>query len=657
MNGKQNRKDTPDTAFLSDRLRRLDEDIPVPAAARAEYLKARLAAPQPRKAPRWRPALGMASLALVAALGVFWGSRFLSNTADLTMPGAGPVSSSAVAEVYDTAENAEAGTGYYDEAAPAAEAYSLSRQDIRAAQSYKEVRAAFSVSAVPAEEESPEVDSSDVKTAEFSGPAAENTCLESAQTPVLFKTNGEFLYYLRTGFSDGGSPALFIADAKTLSPVCRLETEELPLGFFLSGEQLVLLTQPDNASQVTDEVYSVKDPAAPEKELTFRQEGGYLSSQLSSGVLRLVTRKELAGEAKSLSDTQLIPHVQNSALGEENFPLAPNHIFIPESCPGGAFVVASSLPLGDPSSAFSFAVAGAWDTVSLSSGSLYLFEAPDGGEDSLADMAKFSFSGGGALFAGSASLPGRAESRFFAEERDGLLRITAASQSFVGESAVFLLDSSLSPVGQVTGLAPGEAIRTVCYTPNGAYFALEGQPGVLLAADLSDPASPREAGRLELSGSLELLTPYSETLLLGLESSTADASPSLFVCDVSDPQSLRETSRVSLRGPDERPVFLEGAGALWVFPQEGLAGLSVSFREGAEPGASSLGLLLYLVDGDGLQPLAQLPGGARNRESGETLPIQEHMLFLNGRLYIALGDRICSYGPDLTLTGELELPR
>jgi hypothetical protein len=132
---------------------------------------------------------------------------------------------------------------------------------------------------------------------------------------------------------------------------------------------------------------------------------------------------------------------------------------------------------------------------------------------------------------------------------NGSLRVaTTADSAYAGwggpqaQSAVYVLQqvgSQLVTVGKVGGLGYGEQIYAVRFAGPVGYVVTFRQIDPLYTVDLSDPAQPRVAGQLLLSGYSAYLHPIDATHLIGVgQDATADGltqGTQISLFDVSDP--------------------------------------------------------------------------------------------------------------------------
>jgi len=78
------------------------------------------------------------------------------------------------------------------------------------------------------------------------------------------------------------------------------------------------------------------------------------------------------------------------------------------------------------------------------------------------------------------------------------------------------LDSNLSIVGKLEGLAQNENLYAVRFMGDRGYMVTFHQTDPFFVLDLSNPEAPRVAGELKIPGYSSYLQPYDENHVIGL---------------------------------------------------------------------------------------------------------------------------------------------
>ena len=192
---------------------------------------------------------------------------------------------------------------------------------------------------------------------------------------------------------------------------------------------------------------------------------------------------------------------------------------------------------------------------------------------------------------------------------------------------LYVLDSYLNKIGEVSGLAPNESIKSVRYIGDMAYVVTFKQVDPLFAIDLKNPQNPQVLGQLKIPGFSEYLHPIDESTLLGLgyDTATTDEGDTfingikLSLFDVSNPKSPKEIKAIKIAGEGSySPALSEHQAFMW-YAKESIVGVPlVAYKQGellqreVSQGAAGAwatdfnGLALFKVSAKSLEPLARL---------------------------------------------------
>ena len=206
----------------------------------------------------------------------------------------------------------------------------------------------------------------------------------------------------------------------------------------------------------------------------------------------------------------------------------------------------------------------------------------------------------------SGHVDGEVIDQFAMDELDGNLRVATttglpwAEGPDESESHVVVLapgDGALAQVGKVSGLGRGETIHSVRFLGEVGYVVTFEQKDPLYTIDLSDPASPRVTGELEILGYSAYLHPVGDGRLIGVgqdateDGATLGTQVALF--DVSDPAAPARIAQATLPGASSAAEWDHRAFLWW--PDDGLVAVPVS----AYDRAPFEGLVGFTVDVEG----------------------------------------------------------
>lgn len=181
------------------------------------------------------------------------------------------------------------------------------------------------------------------------------------------------------------------------------------------------------------------------------------------------------------------------------------------------------------------------------------------------------------------AVPGKVLNQFSMDEYDGYFRIATTSGSFWGgESSrnnVYVLNMSLTVVGNLENLAPGERIYSARFMGDRCYLVTFKQIDPFFTIDLSNPAEPEVLGYLKIPGFSSYLHPYDEDHIIGIGKQDSNVKMSLF--NVTDVTAPNETAKFVVQGYwSDSAVLLDHKAFLFDKSKQLLAlPLSISFVE------------------------------------------------------------------------------
>ncbi|NCC76927.1 MAG: hypothetical protein EOM08_10890, partial [Clostridia bacterium] len=295
----------------------------------------------------------------------------------------------------------------------------------------------------------------------------------------------------------------------------------------------------------------------------FSQEGSYVTSRKIGTVVTVVTNEYkywiwpmLAETVKAeLSPEEVFPAIASwepgagsdaysgngSVADQEWKTVTPDQLTIlPEGDPGSQVILASIDTVAIAKTPEILAAVGATGTVYCSAENLYLFgistvwpardlengramdEIWPRPSETHTEIYRFSLADGQIKPAGQGSVPGTVIGQYSFDEYEGYLRVaTTTGQAWSGradpsENHVFVLDQDLKRVGEVTGLAEGETIRSVRFIGPLGYVVTFRTTDPLFVIDLHDPQRPKVAGELKIPGYSAYLHPFGDDRLIGI---------------------------------------------------------------------------------------------------------------------------------------------
>ncbi|MEA4888289.1 MAG: beta-propeller domain-containing protein [Clostridiaceae bacterium] len=286
----------------------------------------------------------------------------------------------------------------------------------------------------------------------------------------------------------------------------------------------------------TVRVYDIQDKAAPVIVRQFTLDGYYMTSRKIDSALYLVTNQysynlmDPSVTAKDAESGYGFPATSEDAdLADWTTLPADKITVLPEGDMNCQVILAGIDTLEDSRAPDVRSIIGSSGTVYASTGYLYIGAWKsdwDGQSNSVpvysTEIYRFKLAGAALTEAGKGTVPGSIINQFSMDEYDGYFRIaTTTGEAWTKDEAttsknnLYILDGSLNIAGQITGLAPGETIKSVRFMGQQAYVVTFRNVDPLFVMDLSNPKAPVVRGQLKIPGYSSYLHPYDDNLLLG----------------------------------------------------------------------------------------------------------------------------------------------
>ncbi|MEP7178807.1 MAG: beta-propeller domain-containing protein [Pseudonocardiales bacterium] len=250
---------------------------------------------------------------------------------------------------------------------------------------------------------------------------------------------------------------------------------------------------------------------------------------------------------------------------------------------------------------------------------------------------RFDITGSGAPhYLGSGSVPGRLLSQYSLSDYEGYLRVATTTSNTnttagggpvgggpvgsrpSGSSVYVLADKTLKVTGYVAGLGRGEQIYAVRFVGPLGYVVTFRQTDPLYVIDLHNPAAPRQAGELTLTGYSSYLHPAGDGRLIGVgqeansQGRVAGLQVSLFdVSNSSAPKRLAQVVRTDAPGEGQLDPH-----AFLYWPATGIVVVPIQSWAGSSTGK----VLVLRASGNGLATVGLIshPAGQPTGSDGQT---------------------------------------
>ncbi len=151
-------------------------------------------------------------------------------------------------------------------------------------------------------------------------------------------------------------------------------------------------------------------------------------------------------------------------------------------------------------------------------------------------------------FEAKGSVAGYILNQYSMDEYNGNFRLATTTWKETTRNAVYVLNSNLTTVGEVTleSAEVRETIQSVRFMGDKAYVVTFEQKDPFFVLDMSNPTTPRVAGKLEIPGYSSYLHPFDENHVIGLGMENSTVKLSLF--DVANINAPTEIAKYIVEG-------------------------------------------------------------------------------------------------------------
>ncbi len=342
---------------------------------------------------------------------------------------------------------------------------------------------------------------------------------------------------------------------------CTVRNENAGSGFNKFGDVFYTV-----GKQITMAVcFDITDRANAKEMWRAYQDGSYVSSRLVGNQLVFLSNYyvDITDEKETVINN-CVPEVASSSGPMER--ITCECLVVGSQVDSPNYLVASNINIENDKTLKTQAILGAGSNVYCTTETLYAttttYKDREAGkyvfgtEEQITSIYKFDIRNGDIKYLGCGSVKGSSLNQFSIDEYNGYLRIATTTGSW-GDSLsnqLYVLDSDLKVVGEITGIAKGETIKSVRFTGDTGYVVTFEQTDPLFVIDLSNPQKPEIKGELKIPGFSAYLHPVGENLLLGVgvdgTESGQGSGMKISLFDVSDPKNPVETDKIEINGVD-----------------------------------------------------------------------------------------------------------
>jgi inhibitor of cysteine peptidase len=395
----------------------------------------------------------------------------------------------------------------------------------------------------------------------------------------LVKTDGEYIYQVNKGkvIILKAYPS---AEMKVVSTITFADENYRPLEIYIDDQYLVVIGSSHNnygygdnytdapvakmraeiwpprytQNRVKALIYDLQDKSKLTKIREVEIDGRYLSSRKIGSYLYLVANDPLdyyrildrpLGE--DVEAENIVPTYRDTAVQEDLIPVSYEDIrYIPPVAEANYLVIAG-LDLAQQDQAVQISTyLGAGDNLYVSQDNLYValrkYEYRTLREEANVKrimplpaeektlVYKFSLDQGKVTYLAKGEVPGTLLNQFSMDENREYLRIATTKGNTWGtgenlsQNNVYVLDESMSIVGKIENIAPGERIYSARFMGERAYLVTFKDTDPLFVLDLRKSTEPRILGALKIPGYSDYLHPYDENHLIGFGKDTIEIS-------------------------------------------------------------------------------------------------------------------------------------
>ena len=155
----------------------------------------------------------------------------------------------------------------------------------------------------------------------------------------------------------------------------------------------------------------------------------------------------------------------------------------------------------------------------------------------------------GALdFKAKGSVSGSVLNQYSMDEYNGYFRLATTNWKETTQNSIHVLNMNLTTVGELTlnNTEIRETIQSARFIGDKTYIVTFEQKDPFFVLDMSNPAAPRVAGKLEIPGYSSYLHPYDENHIIGLGMENSTLKLSLF--DVTNVNAPTEIAKYTVQG-------------------------------------------------------------------------------------------------------------
>lgn len=479
----------------------------------------------------------------------------------------------------------------------------------------------------------------------------------------IVKTDGKYLYIVTTGVDEKTGTTLEqikIVKAVPAEEMQVVSTVVLSNGadssavdecieIYLKNNRLIALlnrySYSMSGSAAFDSVstvavhYDISDPTAPKKLREHIQDGRYVTSGLYENSLSLVTEKSIPS-ISAQAELEASGVIPSYSVNGTKTKLNAEDVFIAVNDPEASYLFITVTDITDYQAPVGkLAVLGSGKeiycsahTVAVARGFVSVDADKNGEHSSLTEIYRFNIKGSAIAFSGSYIVKGSLAGGISVDESSGYLR---AATAVAGSNSFYVLNEKMEFVSGLTGILPGEKIKSVKFIGSNAYFVAGNDNEKTVIIDISDSSKPAAAGSISTNGFSQELYAVSDTALLGI-GTASDNSISISLFDVSDPENPKTASVYTLEGEFSLPSEADSR-CVMLDTDKKIFGLPIVNRN-PSAGTEISAYILFDVSEGVISPI-----GTYNHDTSYTGDAAVRGICIDSTLYTVSGERVVAF--------------
>lgn len=327
-----------------------------------------------------------------------------------------------------------------------------------------------------------------------------------------------------------------------------------------------------NKSFVGADIYDLSNKSKPKLERSIMNEGNLTSSRMVGSTLYIVSNKYIDfytyNSSNPYTKENLLVSYSDSIISKDlkYAPVDTMYCILDKDRPYYMqnLSILSAVDITKSSELNVSSFTGTGYNLYMSLNNIYIFGQSWDNNGIYTDIYKYKVEGTSVNFASSNKAIGYMLNQFSADEFDGNLRI--ATTDWNSGNNLFVFDKEMKQIGQITGLAKGEQIKSCRFIGNKGYVVTYRTVDPLYVLDLSNGSKPLVVGELKIPGFSSYLHPVSDNLIIGIgesttplywrdengkevESGVKQIGVKISLFDVSNPSKPTEVKSITVGGP------------------------------------------------------------------------------------------------------------